>query len=71
MLTSPQVNNRLTGLEGKQNMHLGPDTPYTDRAPMLNNSVIAAYAPNYPVESTGRRYAVILPWSEGFVIKVH
>ena len=64
-----QANNRLCGLEGKRNMKLG-DTQYTDRGPLLNSSIIAAYVPDHPHEGGEIRHAVVLPWSEGFRVMV-
>ena len=65
-----QANNKLTGLEGKRNKNLGTSVPYTDRGPMIDNSIIAAYAPGYEHPSGGRRTGIILPWSAGFSVKV-
>ncbi|XP_067950538.1 fibrocystin-L-like [Watersipora subatra] len=63
------ANNKLTALEGKKNMLLGVEAPYTDRGPMIRDSVIAAYAPNYPHSSGGKRIGIVLPWSAGFSVK--
>lgn len=51
-------------------MLLGTEVPYTDRGPMIENSIIAAYAPDHEHESGGRRTGIILPWSSGFAVKV-
>ena len=50
-------------------MKLG-DTQYTDRGPLLNSSIIAAYVPDHPHEGGEIRHAVVLPWSEGFRVMV-
>ncbi|KAF6035563.1 hypothetical protein EB796_006123 [Bugula neritina] len=62
------ANNHLSGLEGKRTMKLGSDVPYTDRGPLIRDSVIAAYVPDYENQASSK-LAIVLPWSEGFSIK--
>ena len=57
------------GLEGKKNVKLGGEVPYTDRGPLLNNSDISAVAPNYQ-HASSQRIGVVLPWTEGFSVLV-
>lgn len=50
-------------------MKLGSEVPYTDRGPLIRDSVIAAYVPDYENQASSK-LAIVLPWSEGFSIKV-